>query len=300
MTPEQRRDAIVSAALPLVAEHGAAVTTAQIARAAGIGEATIFRVFDDKDALLQACIARALDPANVLSQLRSISLDQPLADRLVEAVDALDAHMGRIGAVIGALHASGMPNRRPRPGERGVRIGAGEPKYTNEGAGASAPEAVRGGGVGASAPEAVRGGGVGASAPEAVRGGGVGASAPEAVRGGGVGASAPEAASRGGAGTSDPEGASGSAAEPTNRSDHPQSGATPESREPTLLTARDEAQAATRQAVLELVEPDQADLRLPAEQVTDVFLGVLGGRGRGPALPAAEFVDLLLYGAVAR
>src|SRR4051794_3335550 len=90
MTPDQRRDAIISAALPLVAEQGAAVTTAQIARAAGTGEATIFRVFDDKDALLQACVARALDPANALRQLQAISLEQPLADRLVEAVDALD------------------------------------------------------------------------------------------------------------------------------------------------------------------------------------------------------------------
>lgn len=49
MSPEQRREMIVRAALPLVVEYGTSVTTAQIARAAGIGEGTIFRAFGDKD-----------------------------------------------------------------------------------------------------------------------------------------------------------------------------------------------------------------------------------------------------------
>src|SRR5690348_6310622 len=106
MSPEQRREMIVGAALPMVAEYGAAVTTAQIARAAGIGEATIFRVFEDKEALIAACVAAALDPEHALVQLRSIALDQPLPDRLLEAADALDAHLGRMGAVLGAVHAS--------------------------------------------------------------------------------------------------------------------------------------------------------------------------------------------------
>ncbi|GAA1847908.1 TetR/AcrR family transcriptional regulator [Asanoa iriomotensis] len=116
MSPEQRREAVVRAALPLVAEHGAAVTTAQIARAAGIGEATIFRVFDDKQAVLEAVVAAALDPSVVLQELRSISLDQPLAVRLVDAADALEAHFARVGSVLGALHATGHTgHRRPAP-----------------------------------------------------------------------------------------------------------------------------------------------------------------------------------------
>jgi len=54
---------VIRAALPLIAERGAAVTTQQVARAAGIGEATIFRVFPDKDALLDACVAAWLADA---------------------------------------------------------------------------------------------------------------------------------------------------------------------------------------------------------------------------------------------
>ena len=126
MSPEQRREAVVRAALPLVGEHGAAVTTAQIARAAGIGEATIFRVFDDKQAVLDACVTAALDPTVVLQELRSIALEQPLAVRLVEAADALDAHFARVGSVLGALHATGHagPRRAPVPGSRERSVSA--------------------------------------------------------------------------------------------------------------------------------------------------------------------------------
>lgn len=105
---------IVAAALPLVAEHGSGVTTLQVARAAGIGEATIFRAFADKESLLDAIVAEAFRPDHVVREIASISLDQPLADRLVEAADALRAHFDRMGAVLGALRGSGYGGgRRP-------------------------------------------------------------------------------------------------------------------------------------------------------------------------------------------
>ncbi|MFJ6603145.1 TetR/AcrR family transcriptional regulator [Streptomyces lydicus] len=106
---------VVAAALPLVAEYGAAVTTSQIARAAGIGEATIFRAFKDKDEVLDACVAEAVGTDHVLRELATISLDEPLDVRLTEAAEALRAHMERMGTVVGALHASG----HLRPGRGG-------------------------------------------------------------------------------------------------------------------------------------------------------------------------------------
>ncbi|GIH97153.1 TetR family transcriptional regulator [Planobispora siamensis] len=114
---------IVAAALPLVAEHGAAVTTGRIARAAGIGEGTVFRVFADKDELLDACTAEATNPEHVLRELASIPLEDPLAARLVQAAEAMRAHLERMGAVTGALYASGhrrgrASGDRPAPGSR--------------------------------------------------------------------------------------------------------------------------------------------------------------------------------------
>ncbi|WP_091507092.1 MULTISPECIES: TetR/AcrR family transcriptional regulator [Amycolatopsis] len=117
MRPEERRKMIVQAVLPLIAEHGAAVTTAQIARAAGIGEGTIFRAFKDKDELVDACLQEALRPDGMLELIAEIPLDQPLAQRLAEAADVLSAHLERMGAISGALHGSGRHHR----GRRGDR-----------------------------------------------------------------------------------------------------------------------------------------------------------------------------------
>jgi AcrR family transcriptional regulator len=114
MSPDERREMIVAAALPLLVEHGAAVSTLQIAKAAGIGEATIFRAFADKDELLNACVAAALRNDHVLAELDAVPLDQPLAARLTEAAATLHAYLERMGAVIGAVHAAG------RRGDRGV------------------------------------------------------------------------------------------------------------------------------------------------------------------------------------
>ncbi|MFF5208258.1 TetR/AcrR family transcriptional regulator [Streptosporangium sp. NPDC000396] len=139
MDPDQRRAMIVAAALPLVIEYGASVTTAKIARAAGIGEGTIFRVFPDKEALLAACLAEALRPDDTIAYLASISLDQPLSARLAEAAEAMRGYLTRMGAVAGALHGLGGAGRpgRPQPG----RPGEGGPLPDRE-AGLAAPRAA--------------------------------------------------------------------------------------------------------------------------------------------------------------
>jgi AcrR family transcriptional regulator len=118
MDADQRRAMIVAAALPLVVEYGASVTTAKIARAAGIGEGTIFRVFPDKDALLKACVAEAVRPDDTVRHLEAISLDQPLADRLTEAAEVIRGYLTRMGAVISALAATGRLEP-PKPDEEG-------------------------------------------------------------------------------------------------------------------------------------------------------------------------------------
>ncbi|MGW7535256.1 TetR/AcrR family transcriptional regulator [Amycolatopsis sp. NPDC054798] len=112
MAPDDRRRMIVRAVLPLVVEHGRGVTTAQIARAAGIGEGTIFRVFQDKDELFDACVEAALDPAEALEMIGEIPAELPLEKRLAEAAEAMNAHLQRMGAVMAATMKG-----RPRPEE---------------------------------------------------------------------------------------------------------------------------------------------------------------------------------------
>ncbi|MFF0739471.1 TetR/AcrR family transcriptional regulator [Streptomyces sp. NPDC004111] len=126
MEPDQRRAMIVAAALPLVVEYGAAVTTAKIARAAGIGEGTIFRVFEDKDAVLAACMAEVLRPDDTVTHLEAIARDQPLAARLTEAAEVMRGHMDRIGDVAGALASVGRLRRPDLPRTHGDAGGSGD------------------------------------------------------------------------------------------------------------------------------------------------------------------------------
>ena len=78
MSAEDRRTALIDATLPLLLEHGRAVTSKQIAEAAGIAEGTIFRVFDSKDDLIEAALEHAFDIEPFLDDLRRIEPDQSL------------------------------------------------------------------------------------------------------------------------------------------------------------------------------------------------------------------------------
>ncbi|MGH4026241.1 MAG: TetR family transcriptional regulator, partial [Pseudonocardiaceae bacterium] len=95
MSPEQRRAAIVRATLPLLVEHGAAVTTGQIAAAAGIAEGTVFRAFADKHELMWTCVHAAFDPAEPVAALHAIPAELPLAERLRRASAAVGEHWDR-------------------------------------------------------------------------------------------------------------------------------------------------------------------------------------------------------------
>lgn len=89
LAPEERRAALIAATLPLLRTHGAAVTTRQIAEAAGVAEGTIFGVFPDKASLLAATLTSALDPAPVLRALSAIDPQASLRQRLSDAAAIL-------------------------------------------------------------------------------------------------------------------------------------------------------------------------------------------------------------------
>jgi AcrR family transcriptional regulator len=102
MNPEQLRQTITRATMLLLGEYET-LTTAQIAQAAGIGEADLLAVFADKEAVMQACVATlteaasaAFNPAEEVREIGAIRTDQPLASRLVKVIDIFDAYYRRV------------------------------------------------------------------------------------------------------------------------------------------------------------------------------------------------------------
>jgi AcrR family transcriptional regulator len=106
LPPSERRAAIIAATLPLLLAHGSAVTTRQIAEAAGIAEGTIFRVFPDIESLFEATVNAAYDPAQVGKELAAIGGNASFERRLVEAVRILQ---NRLTSIWQLMSISGVP-----------------------------------------------------------------------------------------------------------------------------------------------------------------------------------------------
>lgn len=113
MAPEDRRDAILDAAIPLLKERGRDVSTRQIAEAAGVAEGTLFRAFGDKESIITAAIARYFDPEPFRAQLRAIDPDDPPAAKVHQVFGLLRE---RFAGVVGFATALGLDHRsKPRP-----------------------------------------------------------------------------------------------------------------------------------------------------------------------------------------
>lgn len=103
MAPDERRQAIVEAVIPLLVRSGASVTTRQIAEAAGVAEGTIFRVFPDKCALMFAAARAAMDPSSVRRALADIDPAMDLHETVREVAAHLLARMEKVLAVMMAV-----------------------------------------------------------------------------------------------------------------------------------------------------------------------------------------------------
>jgi AcrR family transcriptional regulator len=84
------RERILDAARPLFAEHGLEASMDEVARAAGVGPATLYRRFPTKEALLDAILGDVLDRFDAFAQ-EAVERDDAFAglERLLERATQL-------------------------------------------------------------------------------------------------------------------------------------------------------------------------------------------------------------------
>jgi len=117
MTPEERRAQIVDATIPLVLASGGAVTSKQIAEAAGVAEGTVFRAFGDKDAVIDAAVRTYLDPGPLRVRLGAVDPTLPLEFKVRQVISMLQQ---RFQGVFAMMAAVGMRERPPVPRDSGA------------------------------------------------------------------------------------------------------------------------------------------------------------------------------------
>ncbi|MEV8371607.1 helix-turn-helix domain-containing protein [Kribbella sp. NPDC056861] len=149
LPPDERRAALVRATLPLLEEFGAAVSTRQIAEAAGVAEGTIFRAFGSKDALIDAAFKTAFEVDPLIEALGRIDRSLPLRERMTEAVDVAQTRLRGVFKLFVAMRMARPPAdwksdpdeeaRRKLDGERAdeafaevFRADAGQLRYPPE------------------------------------------------------------------------------------------------------------------------------------------------------------------------
>jgi AcrR family transcriptional regulator len=113
LPPEERRASIIAATLPLLRNHGNAVTTAQIAMASGIAEGTLFRVFPDKESLIDAAICSAFDPAPSERELAQVDRGMALRPLLIAAVEIMQRRVEQIWQLLSMLGMTAPPRVPP-------------------------------------------------------------------------------------------------------------------------------------------------------------------------------------------
>ncbi len=110
---DERRAAIMAVTEPLLMQYGREVSTRQIAEAAGIAEGTIFRVFPNKDALIDAILEDAFEAEPTFVALSRIHADLDLTVRLEQAIAILEARLRRVISLFAAFRHDPPPPSDP-------------------------------------------------------------------------------------------------------------------------------------------------------------------------------------------
>jgi AcrR family transcriptional regulator len=116
LAPDDRREMILGAIIPLLKERGREVTSKELAEAAGVAEGTLFRAFGDKESIITAAVEKMLDPQPFRDALRVIRHDQPLEDKLVEIIELLRERFRGVFTVMAMFELTGRPPGSPTAG----------------------------------------------------------------------------------------------------------------------------------------------------------------------------------------
>jgi AcrR family transcriptional regulator len=123
LAPEERRAAVVAAVQPLLMERGRSATSKELARAAGVSEGTIFKVFADKEDLWAAVMARVVDPAPVEHAIAALDPSLGFEERLALAAAHMQGRLVAIWSLLSQLGPVGLDTRARRiPDSTALRV----------------------------------------------------------------------------------------------------------------------------------------------------------------------------------
>jgi len=105
----------VRSVLPLLIARGQAVTSQELADAAGVSEGTIFNVFGSKDDLLAAALDSALEQEPFERAVEAIDHNQPFVDQLTAATELIQHRIVDVWRLISGIGSSHQRHERPLP-----------------------------------------------------------------------------------------------------------------------------------------------------------------------------------------
>ncbi len=111
LSADDRRAQIIAAVTPAVLEHGSAITSRQLAEAAGVAEGTLFKAFGDKESLLTALAEQHMTDADAAASFESDSLDE-LVTTLVSVLVERMRFMFQLAMALGPIAQRVAEERR--------------------------------------------------------------------------------------------------------------------------------------------------------------------------------------------
>ncbi|MBN9169668.1 MAG: TetR/AcrR family transcriptional regulator, partial [Microbacterium sp.] len=109
MSPDARRAMIAEQAVPLFLEHGAGLTTRQLAEHLGIAEGTIFRAFGDKESLVRAAVQTFFEQGRQRMAGGIVDPSLPLEEKVAAVVSGARTWMRSMFRMLSLVDRSEVP-----------------------------------------------------------------------------------------------------------------------------------------------------------------------------------------------